>query len=146
MYYFRLIGKRPNTYTYTKALAETKFVKDAASLPAAIVRPSIVAAAWKEPIPGWIDNLNGATGLIVGAGKGLIRSILCQREKIADLIPVDVPINLMIAVGWYTAVKRCDTYTILQGYRGNTLKGPETPCIPGFDDVKFDNTFFLSSV
>jgi fatty acyl-CoA reductase len=105
-----LIGKRPNTYTYTKALAETLFVKDAATLPAAIVRPSIVAAAWKEPIPGWIDNLNGATGLIVGAGKGLIRSILCYREKTADLIPVDVPINLMIAVGWYTAVKRCDIY------------------------------------
>ncbi|CAG0917904.1 unnamed protein product [Notodromas monacha] len=101
----QLIGKRPNTYTYTKALAETVLVKDAANLPVAIVRPSIVSAAWKEPIPGWVDNLNGATGLLVGAGKGLIRSILCHREKRADLIPVDIPINLMIAVAWHTAVK-----------------------------------------
>ncbi|CAG0913699.1 unnamed protein product [Notodromas monacha] len=101
----RLIGNRPNTYTYTKALAEAVLVREAADLPVAIVRPSIVAAAWKEPIPGWIDNFNGATGLFVGVGKGLVRSILCHREKKADLIPVDIPINLMIAVGWYTALK-----------------------------------------
>lgn len=31
----------------------------------------LVVASWKEPIPGWIENLNGPTGLLVGAGKGL---------------------------------------------------------------------------
>lgn len=30
-----------------------------------------VAAAYKEPMPGWVDNLNGPTGLLVGAGKGI---------------------------------------------------------------------------
>ena len=38
---FRIIGKRPNTYTFTKALAEHVLVKEAASLPVTIVRPSI---------------------------------------------------------------------------------------------------------
>uniref|UniRef100_T1GXP4 Fatty acyl-CoA reductase C-terminal domain-containing protein n=1 Tax=Megaselia scalaris TaxID=36166 RepID=T1GXP4_MEGSC len=28
-----------------------------------------------EPVPGWVDNLNGPTGLMVGAAKGVIRSI-----------------------------------------------------------------------
>lgn len=37
----RLIGKRPNTYTFTKALAEHMLLKEAGNLPVAIVRPSI---------------------------------------------------------------------------------------------------------
>lgn len=37
----RLIGSRPNTYTFTKALAETMLLKESGNLPVAIVRPSI---------------------------------------------------------------------------------------------------------
>lgn len=61
-YNFRLIGKRPNTYTYTKALAEHLLMEECGGIPLAIVRPTIVTAAMKEPIPGWVDNLNGPTG------------------------------------------------------------------------------------
>ena len=57
-----LIGQHPNTYTFTKALGE-QLVKDQASeLPVSIFRPSIVVASAQEPMPGWVDNLNGATG------------------------------------------------------------------------------------
>lgn len=47
----KLIGNKPNTYTYTKHLAEHLLVKEGSDLPLAIVRPSIVGAAWKEPVP-----------------------------------------------------------------------------------------------
>lgn len=30
----------------------------------------IVTAAWKEPYPGWVEGMNGPTGLIVGAARG----------------------------------------------------------------------------
>ncbi|XP_046382375.1 putative fatty acyl-CoA reductase CG5065 isoform X2 [Ischnura elegans] len=102
----KLIGNRPNTYTFTKALAEHVLVEQSGSLPVAIVRPSIVTAAWKEPIPGWVDNLNGPTGMIAGAGKGVLRTILCHRDLVADLVPVDIAINLMISVAWHTATAR----------------------------------------
>lgn len=46
-----LIGKKPNTYTYTKQLAEDLLVKESMGMPVAIVRPSIVGASWKEPVP-----------------------------------------------------------------------------------------------
>lgn len=36
-----LIGKRPNTYTFTKALTEQMLLEEAGNLPVAIVRPSI---------------------------------------------------------------------------------------------------------
>jgi len=56
------VGNRPNTYTYTKALAEHLLTEECGTIPLAIVRPTIVTAALKEPIPGWVDNLNGPTG------------------------------------------------------------------------------------
>ena len=62
-----------------------------------------VTAAVREPVPGWVDNLNGPTGLLVGAGKGLLRTLHCHRDMVADLIPVDVCINLLISVAWRTA-------------------------------------------
>uniref|UniRef100_A0AC35GLT0 Fatty acyl-CoA reductase n=1 Tax=Panagrolaimus sp. PS1159 TaxID=55785 RepID=A0AC35GLT0_9BILA len=59
----QLLGKRPNTYTFTKALAETQLLEDAKDLPVIIIRPSIIGAMWREPLPGWTDNLNGPTGI-----------------------------------------------------------------------------------
>lgn len=46
-----LVGRRPNTYTYTKALCEYVLSEDSGKLPLAIVRPSIIGAIWKEPLP-----------------------------------------------------------------------------------------------
>ena len=37
------------------------------------------------------------------AGKGLLRSMLADHQVIADLIPVDLPVNMMIAVAWARA-------------------------------------------
>ncbi len=37
-------------------------MEECGGIPLAIVRPTIVTAAMKEPIPGWVDNLNGPTG------------------------------------------------------------------------------------
>ena len=47
----KLIGQKPNTYTYTKQLAEVLLLTEGAGLPLAIVRPSIVTASWMEPMP-----------------------------------------------------------------------------------------------
>lgn len=52
-------NKAPNTYTFTKGLAE-QAVKDFSDrLPVVIYRPSIVVSTLDEPMPGWIDNFNG---------------------------------------------------------------------------------------
>jgi len=98
-----MIGNRPNTYTYTKALAEQLLLEEGGGLPLVIIRPSIVTAAWKEPFPGWVDNFNGATGVLAGAGAGLLRTLYCKRSCVADIIPVDVCINLMCVLGWKAA-------------------------------------------
>ncbi|XP_071955375.1 fatty acyl-CoA reductase 1-like [Antedon mediterranea] len=108
----QMIGNRPNTYTFTKALAEHVLVQEGKDLPLCIVRPSIVGAAWKDPIQGWIDNFNGPSGLFIATGKGLLRSMKGDTEAIVDISPVDYVVNMMIAAAWHTAVKKPDSVPV----------------------------------
>ena len=118
----KLLGKRPNTYTYTKALAESLLVEECGGLPVAIVRPSIVTASWREPIRGWVDNINGPTGMMIASGKGILRTMLFNSKACADIIPVDTVINLMITVAWYTATKRPNNLMIYNCTSGQVNK------------------------
>lgn len=36
----------------------------------------------------------------------MLRAMLGSNNAIADIIPVDVCVNMMIAIAWHTAVKR----------------------------------------
>ncbi|KAM4572828.1 fatty acyl-CoA reductase 1 isoform 2-T2 [Odontesthes bonariensis] len=98
----KLIGERPNTYTYTKALAEYLVLQEAGDINVAIVRPSIVGASWNDPFPGWIDNFNGPSGIFIAAGKGILRTMRASNDAVADLVPVDVVINATLAAAWYS--------------------------------------------
>lgn len=57
-----------------------------------------VTPSYKEPVAGWVDNLNGPIGLMVGAGKGVIRSMHCYGHYHAEVIPVDIAINSIIVI------------------------------------------------
>lgn len=50
---------KPNSYVYTKALAEQICESYKDQIPITIVRPSIVVGSEAEPIGGWNDNFNG---------------------------------------------------------------------------------------
>ena len=102
----KIIQFRPNTYTYTKAIAESLVIQAEKEIPFAIVRPSIVGASWREPFSGWIDNYNGPTALFVACGKGMLRTMLGNKNAIADIVPVDIPVNLMIATAWFRGTSR----------------------------------------
>ncbi|CAG0889926.1 unnamed protein product [Cyprideis torosa] len=97
-----LLGSKPNTYVLTKALAES-LIQKAKGLPVAIVRPSIVTAAWMEPHPGWVDSNSGIHALVLGGARGVIRTFPGDPKNQADFIPVDIPINMMIVAAWHTA-------------------------------------------
>ncbi|XP_077559526.1 fatty acyl-CoA reductase 1-like [Haemaphysalis longicornis] len=101
-----LLGNHPNTYTFTKALAEALLLNAGERVPIAIVRPSIVIGSWKEPFPGWVDNYNGLTGTIVSCGLGRLKSFINGEDCIADIIPVDIVANTLISVAWHTATTR----------------------------------------
>ncbi|XP_044735153.1 fatty acyl-CoA reductase wat-like [Chrysoperla carnea] len=100
-----VFGKYPNTYTLTKAAAENLVRDRCEKLPMCVFRPSIVICTYKEPIRSWINNLYGPTGVVVGAGTGLLRTLQLDRSKRADIVPVDFVVNSMIASAYETAQK-----------------------------------------
>ncbi|XP_073847276.1 putative fatty acyl-CoA reductase CG5065 isoform X4 [Musca autumnalis] len=94
----KLLPPHPNTYTYTKRLAEIYVRDQYETMPVIIARPSIVLPSAFEPVNGWVDNLNGPVGLMVGAGKGVIRSMLIDRRHKSEAIPVDYAINGLVVI------------------------------------------------
>ncbi|CAF1207752.1 unnamed protein product [Adineta ricciae] len=102
----RVLAKFPNTYTYTKSLAEQLILQEGKDLPIAIVRPSIIGAAWKEPIEGWIDCNSGVTNVLVTTGKRLLRTIMSNSIVDHPMIPVDTVANMTIVISWFTAVNQ----------------------------------------
>lgn len=60
----RILNIYPNTYTFSKNLAE-QIVSSNTDLPIAIVRPSIIGASMEDPCPGWLDNIYGLTGIFL---------------------------------------------------------------------------------
>lgn len=101
-----LIDKWPNTYVYTKALAENIILKHSGDLPVCIARPSIVISTAEEPIVGWTNNFYGATGVVMGSGVGLLRTLYCIPENLAEIVPADYVIANIIATAWDTAKRR----------------------------------------
>ncbi|XP_073965485.1 putative fatty acyl-CoA reductase CG5065 isoform X1 [Choristoneura fumiferana] len=117
------IAPKPNTYTFTKALAESAVERHGnTGYPIAIFRPTIVISALRHPFPGWIENLNGPTGVVVAIGKGLLHVFRCAGTK-ADFLPVDIAADTLIAVAWETAV---DKPTEVRVYHCSTAENPTT--------------------
>ena len=93
-----LIKPYPNTYTFTKNLAERLLDENRGDLPMVIIRPSIVGAAYKDPMNGWVDNLAALSGFIFVFGIGLIHDAPGKFSNAANFIPVDICSNAIIAV------------------------------------------------
>lgn len=78
----------PNTYTFTKGLAESLIVKHGAGLPIAIVRPSIVETSLEKPFRGWNEGVNTSASLSYLLGT-YFRQLPTNARKCLDIIPVD---------------------------------------------------------
>lgn len=46
-----LMDKYPNTYTFTKSLAEQLLHEEASDLPLIVIRPSVVSSTLNDPVP-----------------------------------------------------------------------------------------------
>ncbi|KAF9799845.1 hypothetical protein SFRURICE_017079 [Spodoptera frugiperda] len=96
------ISPKPNTYTFTKALAET-----------------VVQEHGNRGYP----NLNGPSGVVVAAGKGLLHVFCCRSAARADMLPVDMAIDTLLCVAWETAVDRPESVRV---YNCSTCENPTT--------------------
>lgn len=104
----KMIDNRPNTYTYTKAMAENVASKYANRINVVIVRPSIVMSSMTEPTEGWVDTINGPVGLSVLGALGILQKIKVNSEVVFDLIPVDIVTNALVSIAWASTERKTE--------------------------------------
>lgn len=94
----KILGDWPNTYTFTKSMAERTLLKRRRhDIPMLILRPSIINASYTDPFPGWTDTFSAAGGLTLAGGMGIINYIYGDGDHICDMVPVDYVSNSIIA-------------------------------------------------
>lgn len=119
-----LLHGYPNTYSFTKAIAEDLLKQEASDLPIAVFRPSIVISTYREPAQGWIDNLYGPTGVTAAASNGLLRCLHTDKKAKANLVPADMCVNALIAAGWENAMQRQKLH---ENHTESTAQNSEIP-------------------
>lgn len=115
----KLLEGRPNTYTYTKAMAEHYVAREEGKYPIAIVRPSIVISSHQEPCVGWVDNVNGIAGLGCLASIGLLRTIDWNYYATSDMVPVDLVANCLICSAYDVSTRSPKKLVIYNMTSGN---------------------------
>ncbi|XP_050427039.1 fatty acyl-CoA reductase wat-like isoform X4 [Adelges cooleyi] len=117
----------PNTYTFSKCIAENLVKQYGQHLPISIVRPSIVTFTKDEPITGWFTNVNSVPGLCIGIIVGAIRVLLCDKDAPCVIVPADKVANLIITAVWQGSKKSNDGSVIpVFNYVPNNLAPPLT--------------------
>ncbi|XP_045468885.1 fatty acyl-CoA reductase wat-like [Harmonia axyridis] len=96
----QLIKEWPNTYVFTKAIAEDVIKNESGRLPIAILRPSIVLSSVSEPLAGWIDSFYGLTGMLMAVTLGFMRVFRVKSKNKGDLIPADYVTNAGFGILW----------------------------------------------
>jgi alcohol-forming fatty acyl-CoA reductase len=97
----------PNTYTFTKSLAESLISKHGAGLPIAIVRPAIVETSVAKPFRGWNEGINTSASLSYLLGTAF-RQLPSNERKRLDIIPVDAVCAGMTLIGAALVERRHD--------------------------------------
>jgi len=81
----------PNTYTFTKSLAESlirNYLDAQPNAAIAVVRPAIVESSIARPFRGWNEGINTSASLSYLLGT-FFRQLPTKESKCLDLIPVD---------------------------------------------------------
>lgn len=96
----KVLCGHPNSYTWSKSLAE-QVVKDySKNFPVAVIRPAIVVGcADDDPLLGWNDSIGGFSAVAIGAYFGVLRVMRWNSDNFNDLIPVDIVTKAQLIAG-----------------------------------------------
>lgn len=91
-----IIGSYPNTYTFTKSMAERVLYKRRGTKKIVIFRPSVIINTYEHPVRGYTESLSAGQIFIWAMMTGLIKYINVSEFSL-DVVPVDYVSNMIIA-------------------------------------------------
>lgn len=86
-----------DTYTLTKALGEHLLAEQRGTVPLRLVRPSIIASTFAEPMAGWLVGIKICDPVILAMARGL-SCFVGNPDLTLDMIPCDLVVNATLAV------------------------------------------------
>jgi fatty acyl-CoA reductase len=101
----------PYNYSVTKHFAEKLVVDQVSDLPTVIFRLPMIVPSYRY-LPGWTDNMNHCSGLLVAQSKGLVHVWLGRHENPAQIVPVDFCANALAVSAWDVSLKPRDNFSI----------------------------------
>ena len=106
----------PNTYTYTKGIAEGLVESRYPNLPRTVFRPAVVESAMRFPFPGWNEGFNtcGPLAYLIGTW---FKALPGREANPFDVCPVD-----MVAAGIAIAGAAVLAGVALPVYQGATTE------------------------
>lgn len=99
-----IIGVYPNTYTFTKSLAERMLKKRRGNLRVVIVRPSIIQGNYLDPFMGWTDTISASGFQMLMICTGALKYLHTKNDMILDLIPCDYVSNQILVQTVFSAI------------------------------------------
>ncbi len=92
----------PNSYTFTKAMAEYKLRQIDLPFAVSVVRPSIIASSHNTPFPGWVESEAGYLAYVKGILGGGIPMLHLNRKNRLNVVPVDHVARVLVDVAMET--------------------------------------------
>ena len=96
----------PNTYTFTKCLAETLLSQQRGEVPLTLLRPSVVSACRRRPFPGWIDSHAAYAAFISLLGAGHLRVARVNPTALLDVVPCDDVADRILSCAFDPALQK----------------------------------------
>ncbi len=96
----------PNTYTFTKCIAEVLLAARRGDTPLTLLRPSVVSACRRYPFPGWIDSHAAYAAFISLLGAGHLRVVRIDPAAVVDVVPCDDVADRIISCAFEPALQK----------------------------------------
>ena len=129
-----IIGAYPNTYTFTKGLAERMLKKNRGNLPIVIMRPSIIQGNYDEPLQGWTDTVSASGFFFLMVCLGHLNFVHAKLDTVLDVIPCDFVSNQLLVQSVYAATSPPDLHV---AHAASSVQNPLK--ITDLADIILDN-------
>ncbi len=96
----------PNTYTFTKCLAERLLHQNRENVPLTLLRPSVVSACRRRPFPGWIDSHAAYAAFISLLGAGHLKVARMNPNAVLDVVPCDDVADRILSCAFDPAIQQ----------------------------------------